>query len=386
MTNIVSRPAAATLGAPGDGLSSDTPPAPRAIPAAGGATPAARVLAVDDEVMIQRTVRRILGAAGHLVDAVGSADEALARLRTQSYDLLVADVKLGAVTGLDLVSMARDLDPDLAIVVLTGLNDAVTASHAFTCGALDYVTKPFDPAALADVVQSALQRRTAAMEERRVDRLIRAAVVQRTAELEREKEASRTLTIRVAEALINAMEAKDVFLRGHSLRVGSTAAEIANELGLDDELIEQVRLAGQLQDLGKIGIREAVLNKEGVLTAEEREHVREHVRIGMDILAPLTHLGDVLRFVHEHHERLDGSGYPRGLRGDEISIGGRILAVSDEFDALTSHRPHRQSFSRVAALEHLRAAAGRTLDARVFDALCRILERRTALTFIDPLE
>jgi putative nucleotidyltransferase with HDIG domain len=207
----------------------------------------------------------------------------------------------------------------------------------------------------------------------------------RTLELEQEKAALHALTIGIAETLINAMEAKDVYLRGHSRRVAELAASVAEELELDADTVENVRLAGRLHDIGKIGIREDILNKPGALTAEEYAHVKEHVRIGMDILEPLRHIPVALEFIHDHHEHADGTGYPRGKHGADISIGGRILAACDAFDAMTSRRAFREAFDERQTIAYLEEEVGRLLDPAVFAALERVVLRRKALTFIDDL-
>jgi HD-GYP domain-containing protein (c-di-GMP phosphodiesterase class II) len=213
------------------------------------------------------------------------------------------------------------------------------------------------------------------MERRAVDRLIREEVAARTVDLEREKTALRDLTVSIAETLINAMEAKDVYLRGHSHRVAEVGAAIALELGLPGAEVEHVRLAGRLHDVGKIGIREAVLNKSGPLTDEEFAHVKDHVRIGIDILAPLQHLGSALEYVQDHHEHWDGRGYPRGIAGEAITLGGRILTAADAFDALTSKRAYRDPMTPAATLDYLRTQTGRLLDPRAYDALGIVIRR-----------
>jgi response regulator RpfG family c-di-GMP phosphodiesterase len=270
--------------------------------------------------------------------------------------------------------------------MLTGVNDAATATEALTLGAMDYLVKPIELASLQRAVERALHRRGLEMERRRVEEHIREEVAARTAELEQEKNALRELTLGVADALINAMEAKDLFLRGQSRRVADQAASVAEELRLDVDVVENVRLAGRLHDVGKIGIREEVLNKPGPLTAEEFTHVKEHVRIGMEILAPLKHIPLALEFIGDHHEHFDGSGYPRGVGGEAISIGGRILAACDAFDALTSRRAFREARSLRETVEYLEANhVGRLLDPAVFAALKRVVLRRKTLTFIDDL-
>lgn len=192
-----------------------------------------------------------------------------------------------------------------------------------------------------------------------------------------------TVSTRVAQALINAMEAKSPYLRGHSHRVAAVAATIAAEMDLPEEFIEQVRLAGHLHDVGKIGVREHVLDKPGALTVEEFAHVKEHVSIGLNILAPLPHLGPVLQFVAHHHERTDGSGYPAGLSGENVSLGGRIIGAADALDALTSPRAYRQAMSVRDALESLASNGARGICPTVLPALERLVTSGQILVFLN---
>jgi putative nucleotidyltransferase with HDIG domain len=186
----------------------------------------------------------------------------------------------------------------------------------------------------------------------------------------------------VAQALINAMEAKSHYLRGHSHRVAAVGASLAAELGLPEQMIELVRLAGHLHDVGKIGVREAVLDKPGTLTAEEFAHVKEHVSIGLTILAPLA-LGPSLDFIAHHHERIDGSGYPRGLSGDAVSLGGRILGAADALDALTSPRAYRDAMTAQAALACLAAEGLRGICPTVLPALQRLVKSGQVLVLLN---
>ena len=190
------------------------------------------------------------------------------------------------------------------------------------------------------------------------------------------------VSTRVAEALINAMEAKSPYLRGHSHRVAAVAATVAAELGLPEQAIERVRLAGHLHDVGKIGVREAVLDKPGPLTTEEFAHVKEHVTIGLNILAPLS-LGAVLNFIAHHHERTDGSGYPFGLSGDAVSLGGRILGAADALDALTSPRAYRDAMAVDEALARLVSEGPRGICPTVLPALGRLVKGGQVLVFLN---
>lgn len=187
---------------------------------------------------------------------------------------------------------------------------------------------------------------------------------------------------RVVEALINAMEAKSQFLRGHSHRVAAVAATLASELELPDEEVELIRLAGQLHDIGKIGVREAVLDKPEKLTAEEFRHVQEHVEIGLNILQPLPQLTRIRQYIAHHHERIDGSGYPNGLKGDLVSIGGRILGAADALDACTSPRAYRDAMDLGEAIAWLRSLGPRGICPVVLPALESIVHRGQVLVFI----
>src|SRR6266568_2072639 len=165
--------------------------------------------------------------------------------------------------------------------------------------------------------------------------------------------------------------------------VAERSATIAHQLGLSDEAVETVRVAGRLHDIGKIGTREAVLNKQGPLTPEEFEHVKQHVLIGSQILAPLAHLGDIIPAVRGHHERWDGTGYPDGLRGEDIPLAARIIGVAEVFDALNTSRSYQEKMNAEQAVERMTDLAGTVLDPKVFEALTTVVARRRTLVFLD---
>jgi putative two-component system response regulator len=335
-----------------------------------------RILIVDDEETIRLALRKFLRSRGYEVEIAGSGDQAMEFLDRDSFSLMLCDVRMPGMTGVQVVPLARQKDRDLAIIMLTAVNDAATATEVLASGATDYLMKPVELADLQQAVDRALRKRDELIDLRRVDMLIREEVALRTAELEMEKESLRLMSVSIAETLINAMEAKDLYLRGHSQRVAELAGQLAEELGLDEATCEDLRVAGRLHDVGKIGIREAILNKPGRLTLEEFEHVKQHVRIGLDILAPLFHIKKPLEYVEHHHERWDGAGYPQGLAGEAIPMGARILCAADTFDALTSKRAYREPLAPLAALEHLRVDSGKQFDPSVYDALIRVIGKR----------
>ena len=208
-------------------------------------------------------------------------------------------------------------------------------------------------------------------------------LTRRTEELRRERANLQLTAVATLEALVNALEAKDPYLRGHSARVADMAATIAVEMGLPDDQIDAVRTGGRLHDIGKIGVREETLNKQGPLTDAEFEAVKRHTTIGAEILAPLTYLGPVIQFVRSHHERWDGRGYPDGLEGERIPVGARIIGAVEIYDALTTARSYQEKMVPELAVERLRDLTGTVLDPAVHRALQAVVARREALVFLD---
>lgn len=349
------------------------------------ADPAAPVaiLVVDDEEPIRNALRKFLVQQGYEVAVAGTAAEAVAVVRRQRLTGVLLDMRLPDKSGMDLLPDLFEIDPDLAVLMLTAVNDATTAALCLQRGATDYLTKPLDLNDLDTALRHALRRRGTRIEEQGLQHWLKEEVAVQSAELRRERAKLEQVTTATLEALVNALEAKDEYLRGHSARVADLAAQVASEMGLDDEQVEQLRRAGRLHDIGKIGITEHVLQKHGPLTPEEFAHVKEHVTIGSQILSPLTHLGDIITFVRHHHEHWDGGGYPDGLKGAQIPLGARILGVVEIYDALTTARPYQERMDPDAAVARMKELSGRIIDPTVYAALLRAVERRRNLVFLD---
>ncbi len=341
------------------------------------------VLVVDDEEPIRSALKKFLAQQHYEVYAAGSGDEALQQLRRHKVSLMLCDIRMPGTSGIDLVPQALEIEPELAILMLTAVNDATSAALCMQRGALDYLTKPIELADLGRAVQRALKRREMLLENRQLDQWLKEEVTARTAELQRERMRAERISIATLEALVNAQEAKDPYMRGHSARVADLSATIAHQMDLSDERVEHVRVAGRLHDICKIGTRETVMGKEGPLTADEFEHVKQHVIIGSQILAPLTHLGPVTAAVRSHHERWDGTGYPDGLRGDEIPLEGRIIAAAEVYDALTSSRPYQDKLTPEQAVERMADLVGTVIDPQVYESLAAVVKRRQTLVFLD---
>lgn len=345
-----------------------------------------RILIVDDDAIVCNAIGRVLSSHGFVTTLVNSAFDALERVRHDRFDAVLCDLAMPGMSGVQLIRAVRDIDPDLPFVMLSGINDAVSATSALSEGAIDYILKPAGYEQLADALGRGIRMRTLRGEERRLEALIRREVAHRTAALDAKLSAMRDQTLGIVETLVNAMEAKDVYLRGHSQRVAELAASTAVQIGLDEEAVEQVRMAGRLHEVGKIGISDALLNKPGALTEDEYRQVREYVRLGVEILAPLGFMGPMVQFVAEHHERWNGSGYPAGLAREQISVGARILAVADSFDAVTSRRAFREPMGEAQALDYLETLSGTNFDPGIFQAFRMVMERRKALLFLDVHE
>ena len=345
-----------------------------------------RILLVDDEELIRSALAKFLRSKGYEVTTCDSGPAALDALERERHVLVLADVRMPGMTGLALVPAALALDSDIAIMMLTAVNDAPTATEALALGAMDYLMKPIELSDLATAVDRVLHKRELAIEQRKVERLIREEVAAQTEELTHERKLLDGVIIDVVRALVTAQEAKDPFLRGHSDRVSDLAASMASQLGLDDDQVENLRLAARLMDVGKIGIRESVLNKPGALTPEEFDHIKEHVRIGIDILSPLKPIAHLLPAIQDHHEHWDGKGYPRGIVGDDISLGGRVLAAADAFNALTAPRAWREPHTPASALKFLEGGSSTQLDPAVLEALKAVVGRRQTLHFLEAVD
>lgn len=343
----------------------------------------ASLLVVDDEEPIRAALERYLTQQGYEVHIAESGEEALAVLGRKKVAAALVDVRMPGLSGIDLVPQALEIEPHLAILMLTAVTDATTAALCMQRGAFEYLMKPIDLVDLARAIERALRRRATQMESAQVNQWLKEEVAIRAAEARRERATLERVTIATLEVLVNALEAKDPFSRGHSARVADLSAMIASELQLSDEDIEVIRTAGRLHDIGKIGIRETVLAKQGPLTPAEYEHVKDHVIIGTQILAPLAHLHNAIQCIRSHHERWDGDGYPDGLKGVDIPLGARILAVAEIFDALTTSRPYQEKMPANFAVDRLRDLAGSAIDPAVFAGLESVISRRQTLVFLE---
>lgn len=328
--------------------------------------PRAKVLVVDDETTIRDLICDCLSLEGYECLSAPSAVEALAKLDQIPFDLVICDVKMPGKSGLELLQETREKHPDTAVIMATAVAELSTAIDSLKMGAHDYVLKPFNLTDMALSVNRALEIRRLEKENREYQLHLEEKVEEQTRLVQE-------LFLGGIRALAEALEAKDEYTRGHSQRVMELSRPLAGGLCLQDEHVDKVVLAAELHDIGKIGVRDAVLNKPAPLTPEEYQHVLSHVLVGEKILRPILRDDEALAMVRHHHERCDGTGYPDGLKREDIPVGARILAVVDAYDAMTSNRPYRPPLSPEEARLRLQEASGTQFDPQVVDQLIGLL-------------
>jgi len=339
----------------------------------------ARILIVDDERPLAMILARGLTYAGYETSVAHSGLEALDHLAERRFELLLTDINMPKMRGDELQQFAREIDPDLAVLLMTAAHDTKSAVACLNAGVFDYLLKPFDLVDVEVRVASALLRRRQMQEDR--DRQL---AMQRR--LQEQAERLHEATRGAQEALMVALAAKDRNTFAHSCRVEQLAGLLAARICPGEEHFgASVRLAARFHDIGKIGVRDALLNKIGSLTEEEAVEMQQHVAIGDAILRPVLDT-EVLAMVRCHHEQVAGGGYPDGrLAGEAIPLGGRVIAVADAYDAMASPRPYHRQMEPAAVLAYLRDGAGTHWDADIVDAL-HDLAAEGALTADTPEE
>jgi response regulator RpfG family c-di-GMP phosphodiesterase len=336
------------------------------------------IIVVDDEQSVLSLLSKVLRREGYPVETFESATDALKRIGEGGVALLITDIRMPVMNGIELARRALEEDPDLAILVLTGAADTDTAVESLRLGIKDYLAKPVSVDALIESVGRALRRRSQELYRHRLEVWLRAEVDRQTEQTRRQSEELKKVSVAALSALVRAMEAKEPYLRGHSEKVAALCEKMGSRLGFKPHEREELRTAGLLHDIGMIAIRDSVVNKDGQLTEEEYRDIQRHVEIGAGILQPLAHVGRAVEYLRCHHERLNGSGYPRGLKGSEIPLGGQVVGLAEIYVSLTEDRAHRQAQSEREALETLREGQGIWFEPRVFQALEKVLleERR----------
>jgi putative nucleotidyltransferase with HDIG domain len=350
------------------------------------------VLFVDDEPNILKSLQRLMRQEDINVLCASTGKEALEILDETPAQVFVTDQRMPEMSGVDLLSAVRERHPEIIRMMLTGFTEIKVAVEAINQGEIyRLITKPWNDDELRATIRQAFEQAGLKDEIKRLNRVTREQnfklqdmnrnleekVRERTKQLARKHHELRTAYVQTVGALAEAVDAKDAYTRGHSERVGVYASKIAREMGFTKEFIERVYIAGLLHDVGKIGIRDAVITKPDKLTEGEYDEIKEHPTIGAKILEPVDFLSDIAPCVRHHHEWYDGStlGYPDRLRNDAIPLPSRIILVADTVEAMTSDRPYRKALAIECVISELNKYSGSQFDPACVEAFLRLLDR-----------
>jgi response regulator RpfG family c-di-GMP phosphodiesterase len=351
-----------------------------------------RILIVDDEPEITSILSDLFFGKYDCTTA-GSAEQALALLASNEYELVVSDITMPGMSGLDMIPHVRTGSPNTVVVMISGMQTVESAIDALRLGAFDYVMKPFDLRQVEAVVKRALEHQDLIVAKQRYEGHLEELVEQRTAELDQALNSLEDAYRSTLKALTAALETRDLETHGHSERVVSYSMRLGREYGLDSQRTKSLEFGSLLHDIGKIGVPDLILRKPAKLTPEEWVLMREHPRHGQQILRGIAFLEGAARVVAQHHEKWDGTGYPLGLSGEEIDVCARIFSVADAFDAITSNRVYRKGKPYQAAAQELDEWAGKQFDPKVVEAFHRVphgdweeLHERSLMAKEDELE
>ncbi|MBN2463064.1 MAG: response regulator [Dehalococcoidia bacterium] len=345
----------------------------------------AKILIVDDELRVREILSRKLADNGYHCLTAPDGNNALKILKTDHVDLVLLDIMMPGKSGHDVLQEIKAMYPDTAVIMITAVADVQTAISLMRMGAYDYIIKPVELNVLSLSLDRALEKRELIIENRDYQLHLEQRVEDQTKKI-------RQSFLNSTASLAYALEAKDKYTHGHSERVTEIAVTVAQELDIPKATVEKIRMAGLLHDVGKIGVSELILNKPGKLTSEEFELVKSHCEVGERILSPIVEDKEILEMVRHHHERYDGTGYPDGLSGKQMTPGASIiavaeaynnilsqgalaLAVADAYDAMTSDRPYRPAMPTEDAYSELERGKGKQFDPNIVDAFLSLTNK-----------
>jgi putative nucleotidyltransferase with HDIG domain len=335
--------------------------------------PADRILVVDDEEAIREIVTSMLRTANYQCRQAASGDEALALLNSgEEFELMLSDLMMPNLDGNSLLERTKEKYPDMPVVMVTAVHDISVALDAIRNGAYDYLLKPFEREQLLNAVRRALENRRLKMENRDYQTKLESLVEARTEQLRstmQDLERSYDITL---QALGGALDLKDAETEGHSKRVTAFTIAIAKAMGLPKEQVSVIARGAFLHDIGKMAIPDQILRKPDKLTAEETTLMQEHCYHGYQILKNIPFLKEASEIVYSHQEKYDGTGYPRGLKGQEIPLGARIFAIADTLDAITSDRPYRAAQTVEAAQQEIKRCTRTQFDPEVVEVFLQM--------------
>lgn len=335
-----------------------------------------RVLIVDDETEIRDMLLIRLRMEGYDCTEAGSAEAALQHLEERPCDVVVSDLRMGGRSGLALLEEVRRSYPGTAVILATGENDVRVAIEAMKQGAADYLLKPFQFELVIAGVARAVEKMRMEQELENYRQHLEQMVAERTEQVESAMRQVENTYDATLQALGAALDMRATEVAGHSLRVSRYSEEIARRMGYEGEGLRNILRGAFLHDIGKLGIPDAILLKNGRLTTQEKLVMESHVRLGYEMVRRIEFLEAAAEIVLNHQERFDGFGYPQGVKGEEIPLPARIFTVADALDAMTSNRPYRAALPFAVARAEIVRESGRQFDPDVVNVFLAIPEER----------
>ncbi|OQX23447.1 MAG: hypothetical protein BWK80_25990 [Desulfobacteraceae bacterium IS3] len=338
----------------------------------------ATVLCIDDEEMIRVTIGDFLEDSGYCVLQAENGKTGLKLFREAKPDIILVDLMMPEVDGFEVLTQVKTESPQTPVIVISGTGVIQDVIEAIRRGAWDYLTKPvMNLAVLEHTVNKTLEKAVLIRENEDYKKYLEEKVRERTLELEKINTQLRSTLQETVNALSAMTDKRDPYTSGHQKRVSSLATAIAEEMGLEPDTVESIRISGLLHDIGKIYVPAEFLAKPTRLEREEMDVIRKHSFVGYDILININFPWPVAEIVYQHHERIDGSGYPRGLKGGEILLESKIIAIADVVEAMSSHRPYRASLDIEEALREIRKNKGRTYCPECAEAFFEFFRKQS---------
>jgi putative nucleotidyltransferase with HDIG domain len=330
-----------------------------------------QILIVDDEEMICSIMARRLSREGYACVTARNGREALNQFYKDTFSLILSDIRMPEMDGIELLKKVKAVNPKMMMIMVTAYADIEMAVEAMRLGAYDFLTKPVNLELVILSVRNALEKKRLEEEIEAYHKNLETLVEERTAKLQQAYHILKKAHLDSVKVLAEAIDAKDPYTRGHSDRVRRMSMKIAIHLGFPQDRLESLEYGALLHDIGKIGIKDEVLQKQSPLDLKEYEYIQEHPLIGVKIVEGIDFFKDKIPMIRHHHEHFDGNGYPDGLAGEAIPLEARIISVPDAFDAMTSVRPHNRIMPLGDVLLELENCKGKQFDPVVLDIFLR---------------
>lgn len=345
------------------------------VPMESGNINKATILIVDDEESVRKFLKRLLEKEGYICATAEDAEKAICFLLANRIDLVISDVQMPGKSGLQLLEEIKQHQPEVATLIMTGLGDKQIADAAIEKGSCGYLYKPFQKTQVLANVSHALRCRAIDLQNRFEMENFELIIDEKNQSLTQANLKVKNILESIIKAISMAIESRDPYTAGHQQRVAKLVAAIASDMGFSDEHIQYLKMAGIVHDIGKISVPAEILCKPAKLTDAEMNIIKDHPRIGYNILKEIEFPYPLAEIIYQHHERLDGSGYPNGLTKEHIHEDAKILAVADVVEAMISHRPYRPALGIEFAMDELKQHAGRFYDPKAVDVCCRLFEK-----------